>query len=82
MKRILIFNCTSGRSGPTLLSKINGKVAAQARKYDPSSYFERVIFCTNVTYADGHFKGGELECTRMLRVYLTKHSRFDDKSNI
>ncbi|XP_006460222.1 hypothetical protein AGABI2DRAFT_150186 [Agaricus bisporus var. bisporus H97] len=57
MKRILIFNCTSGRSGPTLLSKINGKVAAQARKYDPSSYFERVIFCTNVTYADGHFKG-------------------------
>jgi len=23
-----------------------------------SGFFDTVVFCTNVTYADGHFKGG------------------------
>jgi len=27
-------------------------------KISSDSFFDHVIFCTNVTYADGHFKGG------------------------
>jgi len=37
-------------------------LSSQLMKYDrqddPSSFFDHVIFCTNVTYADGYFKGG------------------------
>lgn len=29
-------------------------------KTSSDSFFDHVIFCTNVTYADGHFKGGRL----------------------
>ncbi|KXN86406.1 Folylpolyglutamate synthase [Leucoagaricus sp. SymC.cos] len=58
-KRILVFNCTRGRSGQTFLAAINDKIAAWAKRSGskPDEFFDRVIFCTNVTYADGHFKG-------------------------
>jgi folylpolyglutamate synthase len=61
MKRILVFNCTSGRSGRTFLETIYAKIAAWAKRnrHEPSQFFDHVIFCTNVTYADGHFKGGK-----------------------
>lgn len=59
--RILVFNCTSGRSGPSFLGSIHAKVSAQLRLHErPETlelFFNHVIFCTNVTYADGHFKG-------------------------
>ncbi|KZW04125.1 FolC bifunctional protein [Exidia glandulosa HHB12029] len=59
--RVLIFNCTSGRSGKAFLSTMFKTVAAQLSSYPPQSaitdLFDRVIFSTNVTYADGHFKG-------------------------
>ncbi|OCH87911.1 FolC bifunctional protein [Obba rivulosa] len=59
--RVLVFNCTNGRSGGTFLDIINTKIAAHLRAFgrddDPSSFFDDVIFCANVTYADGHFKG-------------------------
>ena len=32
-----------------------------------SMFFDTVIFCTNTTYADGHFKGGEI------RLFLSIH---------
>ncbi|KAF9518463.1 hypothetical protein BS47DRAFT_1371061 [Hydnum rufescens UP504] len=62
--RILIFNCTSGRSGPvfleTILSTMTSNLARHHNdhvlEFNPA-YFDHVIFCTNVTYADGHFKG-------------------------
>lgn len=59
VKRIFVFNCTSGRSGPTFLGAIYNKITAWANKNESQSseFFNHVIFCTNVTYADGHFKG-------------------------
>ncbi|KAF8812577.1 FolC bifunctional protein [Phlegmacium glaucopus] len=51
--RVLIFNCTSGRSGEAFLAEI-------VSHFPPGSdsvFFDHVIFCTNVTYANGNFKG-------------------------
>ncbi|KAH9843865.1 FolC bifunctional protein [Rhodofomes roseus] len=59
--RVLIFNCTNGRSAHTLLGAAVAKIAAQlqlhGKEKDASSFFDHVVFCTNVTYADGGFKG-------------------------
>ncbi|PPR07213.1 hypothetical protein CVT26_012646 [Gymnopilus dilepis] len=72
--RFLVFNCTSGRSGETFLAAISESIRAQLAANDlvmkdTSTFFDHVIFCTNVTYADGHFKGGELFI--ILLSYLT-----------
>jgi folylpolyglutamate synthase len=52
----------SGRSGAAFLETILKKAAEQLESYKSevasSTFFSTVIFCTNVTYADGHFKGG------------------------
>ncbi|THV08397.1 FolC bifunctional protein [Dendrothele bispora CBS 962.96] len=59
--RVLIFNCTSGRSGPSFLGGINQKIISQLEAYksseDVTTFFDEVVFCANVTYADGAFKG-------------------------
>ncbi|GLB33949.1 hypothetical protein LshimejAT787_0108330 [Lyophyllum shimeji] len=59
--RVLVFNCTSGRSGSSFLGSMYTTVAAQLRLHQvnepPEAFFDHVIFCANVTYADGHFKG-------------------------
>ncbi|KAJ7507962.1 FolC bifunctional protein [Mycena galericulata] len=59
--RILVFNCTSGRSGSAFLESMHSKIATQLTTFNSdetsSSFFDHVIFCTNVTYADGGFKG-------------------------
>ncbi|EJU06427.1 FolC bifunctional protein [Dacryopinax primogenitus] len=61
--RILIFNCTNGRSGQTLLGALLSTAVIQIKKHEQGDalpkdgFFDHVIFCTNVTYADGHFKG-------------------------
>lgn len=64
MKRVLIFNCTHGRTGSTLLgallSSFKAKVEASKQEIDIDTFFDDVIFCTNVTYSDGTFKGGKL----------------------
>lgn len=61
--RVLVFNCTSGRSGRAFLSTMFETVTAQLSTYPPKAaipdLFDRVIFSTNVTYADGKFKGGQ-----------------------
>ena len=60
--RVLIFNCTSGRSGNTFLGAMLAKADEQLKKHgrteDVATLFDQVIFCANVTYADGGFKGG------------------------
>ncbi|KAF9782920.1 FolC bifunctional protein [Thelephora terrestris] len=60
-KRVLIFNCTGGRSGAILLQSLLRDTGAQLESHKSSeplsTFFDTVIFCTNVTYADGHFKG-------------------------
>ncbi|KDQ64642.1 hypothetical protein JAAARDRAFT_28281 [Jaapia argillacea MUCL 33604] len=59
--RVLIFNCTHGRSGPAFLGGILAKIAAQLKLHGREdekveTFFDTVIFCANVTYADGGFK--------------------------
>lgn len=69
-----MFNCTNGRSGKSLLSVMLEKIALQlqlhGRDDDPHKLFEHVVFCTNVTYSDGGFKGGEPQ----MCVSPTSHS--------
>ncbi|KAI0921261.1 hypothetical protein AcV7_003495 [Taiwanofungus camphoratus] len=59
--RVLIFNCTHGRSGKSLLGTVVDKIAAQlqvhGRNDDAGTFFDHVVFCSNVTYSDGGFKG-------------------------
>ncbi|EIN10312.1 FolC bifunctional protein [Punctularia strigosozonata HHB-11173 SS5] len=74
--RVLVFNCTAGRSGPALLGGMLEKTASQLQIHhvdkeaaaedlegtddddlDPNKFFDHVIFCSNVTYADGGYKG-------------------------
>jgi len=57
---VLIFNCSGGRAAETLLASLleagaetSGKTLEQL-----GAGFEEVVFCTNVTFADGGFKGG------------------------
>ncbi|KAG1872738.1 Mur ligase [Suillus tomentosus] len=59
--RVLIFNCTSGRSGDAFLTAILEKVEEQLAIHGSlekkEEFFAKVIFCSNVTYASGNFKG-------------------------
>lgn len=57
--RALIFNCTSGRSGLSLLGALTSSLSAGQSSVSAQP-FEHVIFCTNTTYASGSSKGGEL----------------------
>lgn len=64
---MLIFNCTSGRSARGLLAALldaaKKGLQAQGQTNDGDDailkWFDKVVFCTNVTYTDGGFKGGE-----------------------
>ncbi|PVG03448.1 FolC bifunctional protein [Serendipita vermifera] len=60
-KRILIFNCTHGRTGSTLLNALldsfKSKLVSNELDTNIETFFDHVIFCTNVTYSDGTFKG-------------------------
>jgi folylpolyglutamate synthase len=61
--RVFIFNCTNGRSGSSFLKTIRETIQLRQSLFGYESekeFFDHVIFCTNVTYADGHFKGGKL----------------------
>lgn len=64
--RVLIFNCTHGRSGHSFLSAVFANITAQLKQLgsveDPATFFDHAIFCTNVTYKDGGSKGGEHSC--------------------
>lgn len=58
---VLIFNCSGGRAGETLLGALLDAGAKTGRKTREQlgMDFQRVIFCTNVTYTSGGFKGGK-----------------------
>jgi len=56
---VLVFNCSGGRAGESLLGSL---LDAGAKELGVSleelgKSFDTVIFCTNVTYVDGNFKG-------------------------
>jgi folylpolyglutamate synthase len=56
----LIFNCTSGRSGLSLLGALTSSLSPDASEPPTSKQpFKHVIFCTNTTFASGSSKGGE-----------------------
>jgi folylpolyglutamate synthase len=57
---VLIFNCSGGRAAETLLASLLEAGAETIGKSleDLGAGFEEVVFCTNVTFADGGFKGG------------------------
>ncbi|KAH9947242.1 Mur ligase [Amylocystis lapponica] len=59
--RVLIFNCTHGRSGGKFLDSVFGNLTMQLELHgqedNPAAFFDHVIFCTNVTYQDGAYKG-------------------------
>ena len=60
--KVLIFNCTSGRTGNVFLEAMLARTSERLQKYgraeQAGALFDQVIFCANVTYADGNFKGG------------------------
>ena len=62
--RVLIFNITHGRSGTSFLAAMEMAQAAQLKMHgrdeDPQDFFDHVIFCTNVTYAEGGWKKGSI----------------------
>jgi folylpolyglutamate synthase len=57
---VLIFNCSGGRAAETLLASLLEAGAETSGKTleELGAGFEEVVFCTNVTFADGGFKGG------------------------
>jgi folylpolyglutamate synthase len=57
---VLIFNCSGGRAAETLLASLLEAGAETIGKSleELGAGFEEVVFCTNVTFADGGFKGG------------------------
>jgi hypothetical protein len=62
-KRVLVFNCTNGRSGSSLLRALLSTIEKKLGTSDPqtlATFFEHVIFCTNVTYSSGEWKPGGL----------------------
>ncbi|KAG1815546.1 Mur ligase [Suillus subaureus] len=67
--RVLIFNCTSGRSGDdfltAILQKIEERLAMHGSLEKKEEFFAKVIFCSNVTYASGNFKAVNLTSAAM-----------------
>ena len=57
-KRVLVFNCTNMRSGTTLLGALIGELKHRVPKDDIPTFFSRVYFCTNNTFADGGSASG------------------------
>lgn len=56
---VLVFNCSGGRAGETLLGALldaGAKTAGLSRE-ELGRTFSKVVFCTNVTYSSGEFKG-------------------------
>ncbi|KWU45852.1 FolC bifunctional protein [Rhodotorula sp. JG-1b] len=60
-ERVLIFNCTSGRSGLSLLGALTSSLSppdgSNSANKQQSQPFKHVIFCTNTTFASGSSKG-------------------------
>jgi hypothetical protein len=41
-----------------MLKNTGEQLKLQKSEEVPSTFFDTVIFCTNITYMDGNFKGG------------------------
>ena len=71
--RVLIFNITHGRSGTAFLNTMKTSIINQlqlnGRSEDVQSFFDHVIFCTNITYANGGYKSGMFPVNRSSSSY-------------
>jgi folylpolyglutamate synthase len=78
---VLIFNCSGGRAAETLLASLldAGSETSGKTLEELGAGFEEVIFCTNVTFADGGFKGGTFLTLSVDDFMLI--SRFDLKGD-
>ena len=56
--RVLILNCTGGRSEVTFLTTIKESLVKASHWQSESAFFDHVIFSTDETYANGNSKGG------------------------
>jgi len=78
---VLLFNISGGRNGYPFLDGVLKKMSENLTKYGSSekaeAFFDEVIFCTNVTYADGHFKGGTCRVLLISSVTENNMRRFD-----
>lgn len=61
-KKVLIFNCTSGRNARELLGALVHAIRGDATTSDVGKEtkpaFDQVVFCTNITYSSGASTGG------------------------
>ena len=78
--RVLIFNCTHGRSGLRLLTALRAGIQKKLMKdgsnISPDELFGHVIFCTNVTYMNGEYNRGVKPCFAPLNTsILTNNCR-------
>lgn len=76
--RVLVMNCTHDRNGQSFLTSILSKAKAmllQAGETDitAENFFDHVFFTTNVTYADGGFKGGKSHASLTTFAALKGH---------
>lgn len=55
-RRTLIFNSTGNRDATGLLEAVK----RQTKQLDDGLFFSRIIFCTNVTFAKGGYKTGNV----------------------
>ncbi|EKM59334.1 uncharacterized protein PHACADRAFT_181339 [Phanerochaete carnosa HHB-10118-sp] len=61
-RRVLIFNCTAGRTGASFLGAMLDGIEKLLKEHgkdgeSKETFFDQVAFCTNVTYASGNYKG-------------------------
>lgn len=79
----MIFNCSGGRAGESLLGELlrSGAAVRGISMEDLGKSFQSVVFCTNVTYIDGGFKGGKLVHHPDFTLRLRPHpaSKIDEK---
>lgn len=68
--RYLIFNCTSGRSGASLLGTLLAALSTHS-----SHPFQHVVFCTNTTFSSGASKGGTFLLFSLPHPSLSPSSR-------
>lgn len=77
--RVLVFNITHGRSGPSFLGAVEAAKLAQlklhGRDEGAEMFFDHVIFCTNTTYIDGATKSGKW-CKLYTRTAADYHIGF------
>jgi len=76
---VLIFNCSGGRAGESLLGSLleAGARSSGSSQETLGAAFDSVVFCTNVTYTSGGFKGGKccvLRVVSLLKADLTSNA--------